>query len=56
MRGIAACGGNLLYTGHIWGADMILSAIVLRDTRLITALTYVEVHAEAPPQHAPHPS
>ena len=45
MRGIAACGGELLYSGMCWGSDIILSAVVLRDTRLITALTYVEVQA-----------
>lgn len=45
MRGIAACGGDLIYSGQCWGSDMILTAPVLRDTRLITALTYIEVQA-----------
>ena len=45
MRGIAARGGDLLYGGMCWGSDMILTSPVLRDTRLITALTYVEVQA-----------
>ena len=45
MRGIAARGGELLYSGMCWGADMIVTAAVLRDTRMITALTYVEVQA-----------
>jgi len=44
-RGIAARGGDLLYSGSCWGSDIILTAPVLRDTRLITALTYVEVQA-----------
>ena len=44
-RGIAARGGDLLYGGMCWGTDIILHAAVLRDTRLITALTYVEVQA-----------
>jgi len=42
-RGIAARGGELLYSGMCWGTDMILASAVLRDTRPITALTYVEV-------------
>eukprot|EP00325_Prymnesiales_sp_UTEX-LB-985_P013617 CAMPEP_0174748476 /NCGR_PEP_ID=MMETSP1094-20130205/93561_1 /TAXON_ID=156173 /ORGANISM="Chrysochromulina brevifilum, Strain UTEX LB 985" /LENGTH=375 /DNA_ID=CAMNT_0015953519 /DNA_START=33 /DNA_END=1160 /DNA_ORIENTATION=+ len=41
--GIAARSGDLLYGGDCWGQDMILTAPVLRDTRLATALTYVEV-------------
>lgn len=45
MRGIAARGGDLLYSGMCWGSDMILTSAVLRDTRPITALTYVEVQA-----------
>jgi hypothetical protein len=44
-RGIAARGGELLYSGMCWGSDIILSSRVLRDTRLITALTYVELQA-----------
>jgi hypothetical protein len=42
-RGIAARGGELIYSGMCWGIDMILASAVLRDTRPITALTYVEV-------------
>jgi hypothetical protein len=48
-RGIAARGGDLLYSGSCWGSDIILTAPVLRDTRLITALTYVEVQVDSRP-------
>ena len=44
-RGIAARGGDLLYGGMSWGTDIILNAVVLRDNRPITALTYVEVQS-----------
>ena len=43
LRGISARGGDLIYSGQCWGSDIILTSRVLRDTRLITALTYVEV-------------
>jgi len=43
MRGIAARGGDLFYSGSTWGEDMILTSHVLRDTRPATALTYIEI-------------
>ena len=43
MRGVAAKAGSILTYGHVWGQDAIVRATTLRDTRIVSALTYVEV-------------
>ena len=45
VKGIAARSGDLLHIGDTWGDDIILTSTVLRDTRLTTTLTYVEVQS-----------
>ena len=43
MRGVAAKGGNILTEGAVWGEDIIVTSMALRDLRTASALTYVEV-------------
>jgi len=43
MRGVCAKAGTILTPISTWGEDVVVSAVVLRDTRAVSALTYVEV-------------
>jgi len=43
MRGVAAKAGNILTYGDHWGEDMIVTSRALRDLRVASALTFVEV-------------
>ena len=39
----AVKGGKILLLGNHWGDDMIITSHSLRDTRSVTALTYMEI-------------
>ena len=43
MRGVAAKAGNILTPISAWGEDIIVNAVALRDKRMASALTYVEI-------------
>jgi len=43
MRGVVAKAGNIMTEGSYWGEDIIITVPVLRDSRGVSTLSYVEV-------------